>query len=168
VSLACPPPSRRPADGRRRSQVAESPADHESGSSPELRTVRVTLAPADPRSTLAGVTAREAGAAGAPVVRVVELGGLVEVDVAAVVGGALVATEVGAPATIGPPWPSVGLETAGLRSHPSPTPVAAASSNAATSATRAPRRRGLWKPAAPEPAAPLRSPSGGPGTGGPG
>ena len=155
-------PSRRPPEGLTRSQVADGSAAQESGSSPPLRTVRATAAPPAPRSTPAGETASEAGAAGARVVDV-EVEGLVEVVGATVVGGALVATEVAAPATIGP-WSSVGL---GARSHPSPTPVATATSSAATSATTLQRRRvlpgpsglprpwrlprcwGLWIPAAP-------------------
>ena len=157
-------PSRRPLEGLTRSQVADGSAAQESGSSPPLRTVRATAAPPAPRSTPAGETASEAGAAGARVVDV-EVEGLVEVVGATVVGGALVATEVAAPATI-EPWSSVGL---GARSHPSPTPVATATSSAATSATTLQRRRvlpgpsglprpwrlprcwGLWIPAAPGP-----------------
>ena len=85
-----------------------------------------------------------AGAVVAVVPVVAEVEEPVGVGVAVVVGWVVGATEVAAPATAGPPRPSLGLETAGDRSHPSPTPTATATSSAATSATVDPRRRPLW------------------------
>jgi hypothetical protein len=74
---------------------------------------------------------------------------LAEVEGAAVVGVEAGTVEVAAPATTGPPpWPSAGLEDAGDRSHPSPTPTPTLSNIAATSATTAMRRRLLPPPAA--------------------
>jgi hypothetical protein len=65
----------------------------------------VALVPAaDPRSTLAGETASEGGAAGVVVLVVVtEVEVLAEVEGAAVVGAEIGAVEVAAPATTGPP-----------------------------------------------------------------
>src|SRR5512132_1329479 len=123
VSLTCRPPSRRPVEGLTRSQGAEGLAVQDSGSPPPLRTVKVAVVAPGPRSTLAGEAASD-GAAGA-VVAVVAV--VVEVEVlveAVVVGWVVGAAEVAAPAAAGPPWPLVGLETAGDRSHPSPTPTA--------------------------------------------
>jgi hypothetical protein len=144
----------------------------------------VAAVPAPPRSILAGVAARDAEAPGdvvvvAPVLDVVED----PTEVAgAVVDGTVAAIEVAGPATIGPPWPSVGLDTAGDRSHPSPTPTPTDNSIATTRATTAPRRRrrdpaspfgglpfrGLWTAERRSSADRLLSPSGGPGTGGSG
>ncbi|HEX7148878.1 MAG TPA: hypothetical protein VF512_15325, partial [Actinomycetota bacterium] len=111
---------------------------------------------------------------------------LVEVEGAVVVGDKVDATEVAAPATTGPPpWPSVGLDSAGARSHPNPTPTPTASSIAAISPATTVRRRplpdpagrplegppapaprtGLWISDTPESARRLLSPSGGPATG---
>src|SRR5918992_1127737 len=89
------------------------------------------------------------GAAGAGVVVLVvtEAEVLVEVEGAVVVGDEVGATEVAAPATTGPPWPSVGVDTAGDRSHPKPAPTPPASSIAATSPTTAMRRRPFPDPA---------------------
>jgi hypothetical protein len=65
----------------------------------------VALEPAEPRSTLAGETVSEGGAAGGGVVVLVvtEVEVLVEVEGAAVVGVEVGAVEVAAPATTGPP-----------------------------------------------------------------
>ena len=103
---------------------------------------KLRAAPIRRWSILAGETASEGGAAGGTVVAVVPVVAeeLVEVDVPDVAGTEEGATEVTAPATAGP-CPEVGLDTAGFRSHPSPTPTPAANSIAATSAAAAPRRR---------------------------
>src|SRR5215208_220746 len=162
LSLACSPPSRRPLEGPARSHGVEGSAAQDSGSSPPLRTVTVALVPADPRSTLAGETASEAGAAGVVVLVVVaEVEVLVEVE-GAVVGVEAGAVEVAAPATTGPPpWPSDGLDSAGDRSHPSPTPTPTLNSIAATSAATAMRRRPLPAPPSSSAGRPVPAPGGG-------
>jgi hypothetical protein len=166
LSLACPPPSRRPLDGRTRSHGAEGPAAQERGSSPPLRTVRLALVPAGPRPTLARETASEGGAAGVVVLVVVtEVEVLAEVAGAAVVGVEAGAVEVAAPATTGPPpWSSAGLDSAGDRSHPSPTPTPTLSNIAATSAATVMRRRPLAAPRPSFAGRPAPAPGGGCGS----
>jgi hypothetical protein len=105
VSLSCSPPLRLPLDGRTRSHGADGSAAQERGSSPPLRTVRVALVAAAPRSTLAGEAARAGGARAGPVELVVvpAVEELVEVDGAVVVGDEAGTVELAAPATTGPP-----------------------------------------------------------------
>jgi hypothetical protein len=107
----------------------------------------VTLARVAPRSTLVGVTASDAGAAGAVEVVVTEVEVLVEVEGAVVVGDVVGATEVAAPATTGPPDrpPRTGHRRRPF--PPSPTPTPPASSIAAMSPATTMRRRPFPAPA---------------------